>query len=178
MDTTRRGFLATTVAAGGAAATQNMAHAADEAAHDHQALPSDPALRVKSLESLLVEKGLVDPAALDAVVDTYEHKVGPRSGARWWRGPGSIRPTRRAFWPMAGPRFKNSAMAAPRARTRWRWRIRRACTTSSSAPCAPVIHGRSWACLRSGTSRRPTARGRSSIRAGCCASSGWRSRTM
>jgi nitrile hydratase len=39
-------------------------------------------LQVKSLESLLVEKGLVDPAALDAIVDYYEHKVGPRNGAR------------------------------------------------------------------------------------------------
>jgi nitrile hydratase len=37
---------------------------------------------VKSLESLLVEKGLVDPAAIDAIVDTFEHKVGPRNGAR------------------------------------------------------------------------------------------------
>jgi len=51
--------------------------------HDHgQDLPSDLALRVKALESLLVEKGLVDPAALDALIDTYEHKVGPRNGAR------------------------------------------------------------------------------------------------
>ena len=50
--------------------------------HPHQNLPSDPALRVKSLESLLVEKGLVDAAALDALVDAYEHKIGPRNGAR------------------------------------------------------------------------------------------------
>ena len=50
--------------------------------HDHQAVPSDPTLRVKALESLLVEKGLVDPAALDVLIDTYEHKVGPRNGAR------------------------------------------------------------------------------------------------
>ena len=50
--------------------------------HDHQAVPSDLTLRVKALESLLVEKGLVDRAALDALVDTYEHKVGPRNGAR------------------------------------------------------------------------------------------------
>lgn len=50
--------------------------------HDHQAVPSDPALRVKALESLLVEKGLVDPAALDLLVDTFEHRVGPRNGAR------------------------------------------------------------------------------------------------
>jgi nitrile hydratase subunit alpha len=50
--------------------------------HDHQELPSDPALRVMALESLLVEKGLVDPAALEELIDTYEHKVGPRNGAR------------------------------------------------------------------------------------------------
>ena len=50
--------------------------------HGHQAVPSDPALRVKALESLLVEKGLVDPAALDALIDTYENKIGPRNGAR------------------------------------------------------------------------------------------------
>src|SRR6202051_4935307 len=50
--------------------------------HDHQAAPSDPALRVKALESLLVAKGLVDRAALDALIDTYEHQIGPRNGAR------------------------------------------------------------------------------------------------
>ncbi len=59
--------------------------------HEHQLVPSDMTLRVKALESLLVEKGLVDPAALDALVDTYEHKVGPRNGAkivaRAWTDP-------------------------------------------------------------------------------------------
>jgi nitrile hydratase len=50
--------------------------------HDHQVVPSDPALRVKALESLLTEKGLVDPKALDALIDTYQNKVGPRNGAR------------------------------------------------------------------------------------------------
>jgi nitrile hydratase len=49
--------------------------------HEHQAVPSDPALRVKALESLLVDKGLVNPAALDAMIDSYEHKIGPRNGA-------------------------------------------------------------------------------------------------
>ena len=62
-----------------------MAH--DHPNHDHhhdhgQEPPSDIALRVKALESLLVEKGLVDPAALDAIVDHYETKIGPRNGAR------------------------------------------------------------------------------------------------
>lgn len=62
-----------------------MAHDHHDHDHDHgheQEPPSDIALRVKALESLLVEKGLVDPAALDAIVDHYEHKVGPRNGAR------------------------------------------------------------------------------------------------
>lgn len=51
-------------------------------AQDHTDVPSDPALRVKALESLLVEKGLVDPEALDVLVDTYENRVGPRNGAQ------------------------------------------------------------------------------------------------
>jgi len=63
-----------------------MPHDADHHDHDHdhggQAPPSDMALRVKALESLLVEKGLVDPAALDAIIETYAHEVGPRNGAR------------------------------------------------------------------------------------------------
>jgi nitrile hydratase len=50
--------------------------------HDHQAVPSDVALRVKALESLLVEKGMVNPADIDATVDLYENRVGPRNGAR------------------------------------------------------------------------------------------------
>ncbi|MEO1067321.1 MAG: nitrile hydratase subunit alpha [Pseudomonadota bacterium] len=52
--------------------------------HDHEegSALSDTALRVKALESLLVEKGYVDPAALDVIIDTYETKVGPRNGAQ------------------------------------------------------------------------------------------------
>jgi nitrile hydratase subunit alpha len=50
--------------------------------HRHNAPLSDTALRVKALESLLTEKGLVDPAALDAIVESYESKIGPRNGAR------------------------------------------------------------------------------------------------
>jgi nitrile hydratase len=60
-----------------------MAH---DGHHHHddlgQAPPSDMALRVKALETVLTEKGLIDAAVLDAIVDTYEHKVGPRNGAR------------------------------------------------------------------------------------------------
>lgn len=50
--------------------------------HAHSLLPPDPALRVKAIESLLVEKGLVDPAAIDAVVDSFENDIGPRNGAQ------------------------------------------------------------------------------------------------
>jgi nitrile hydratase subunit alpha len=85
MTTTRRDLLAAAITAGGATVTPGLAHAQEhdhDHDHDHQAVPSDPALRVKALESLLVAKGLVDRAALDALVDTYEHKVGPRNGAR------------------------------------------------------------------------------------------------
>jgi nitrile hydratase len=58
---------------------------------DHTEPPSDPALRVKALESLLTEKGLVDLAALDLLIDAYETKIGPRNGAkvvaRAWNDP-------------------------------------------------------------------------------------------
>ena len=83
----RRSFLRSAAAgaagAAGAAAMPTHAHA-DSHGHDHehQDVPSDLTLRTKALESLLVEKGLVEPAALDALIDTMEHKIGPRNGAR------------------------------------------------------------------------------------------------
>jgi len=65
-------------------------------AHEHEDLvgqvPSDPALRIKALESLLVEMGLVDPAAIDAWIEAYEKRIGPHNGAkvvaRAWVDPG------------------------------------------------------------------------------------------
>ncbi len=58
----------------------------------HTAAPEpEAAIRVRALESILTEKGLIDPKALDALVDTYEHRVGPRNGAsvvaRAWVDP-------------------------------------------------------------------------------------------
>ena len=50
--------------------------------HDDHSELSPIALRVKALESLLIEKGYVDPAALDVLIDTYETKIGPRNGAK------------------------------------------------------------------------------------------------
>jgi nitrile hydratase len=50
--------------------------------HDHESELSETQVRVRALESALIEKGLVDPAALDALIETYETKVGPHNGAR------------------------------------------------------------------------------------------------
>ena len=50
--------------------------------HDHTEPPADIELKVKALESLLIDKGLVDADALDQLVDTYERQVGPKNGAR------------------------------------------------------------------------------------------------
>jgi nitrile hydratase subunit alpha len=50
--------------------------------HDHGSELSETQLRVRALETVLTEKGYVDPAALDAIIETYETKVGPHNGAR------------------------------------------------------------------------------------------------
>jgi nitrile hydratase len=87
MSTSRRNFLAATVgaAAQGPTRAQEHTHTHDhdhDHDHEHSKVPSDLILRVKALESLLVDKGLVDRAALDALVDKFERKIGPRNGAR------------------------------------------------------------------------------------------------
>ena len=59
-----------------------MPHDHSDHDHPHSLLPSDPALRVKALETILTQKGLIDPAALDEIIDTYENRIGPRNGAQ------------------------------------------------------------------------------------------------
>jgi nitrile hydratase subunit alpha len=51
-------------------------------ADEHHSGPTGPAARVKALEELLTEKGLINPQVIDRIVDTYENRVGPRNGAR------------------------------------------------------------------------------------------------
>ena len=67
--------------------------------HDHGSELSPMALRVRALESLLVEKGYADPAALDRLIETYETKIGPRNGAqvvaRAWSDPAFLDQLRR-----------------------------------------------------------------------------------
>src|SRR5437868_5133508 len=64
----------------------NMPHDHDDADHDHDhvhdPLEQGASLRVRALEELMVAKGLVDPAALDRIVEYYERETGPRNGAR------------------------------------------------------------------------------------------------
>ena len=90
----RREFLKETAAgAAGMAGGAEAAGAAQQHDHDHhhQVVPDDIALRVRALESILVEKEMIDPADLDAVVDAYENRIGPRNGAqivaRAWTHP-------------------------------------------------------------------------------------------
>ncbi len=63
----------------------------DDPDHPHSLLPSDPALRVKALETILSDRGLIDRAALDEIIDTYENRIGPKNGAqvvaRAWSDP-------------------------------------------------------------------------------------------
>jgi nitrile hydratase subunit alpha len=85
MSTTRREILTAALTAAGAVVRPDLVRAQEHGQdhdHDHQAVPSALVLRVKALESLLVAKGLVDGAALDALVDAYENKIGPQNGAR------------------------------------------------------------------------------------------------
>ena len=67
-----------------------MPHDRDEN-HVHNLLPAEPALRVKALETILLEKGLLDQQAVDAIIDEYENKIGPQIGAkivaRAWSDP-------------------------------------------------------------------------------------------
>jgi len=141
-------------------------------------VPSDLTLRVKSLESLLVEKGLVDPAALDALIDTMEHKVGPRNGARVvaraWMDPAYKQrllenaPAAIAELGYTSGQGEHTLVVENSAKVH----------TWSCARCALVIHGRFSACLPFGTSPRRIALARSSTRAASCVSSARSCRTM
>ena len=63
--------------------------------HEHGSELSETQRRVRALETILTEKGYVDPAALDAIVEAYETKVGPRNGAPSSPGPGPMPPSAR-----------------------------------------------------------------------------------
>ena len=60
----------------------NHSHHDHQHDHAHSHLPSDPELRVKAIETLLLSKGLIDPNTLDELIDTYENNIGPQNGAK------------------------------------------------------------------------------------------------
>lgn len=66
-------------------------HDKDHDLDDHHLLPSEPQLKVKALETILTRKGLLDPVAIDTIIDLYSHEIGPRRGgelvARCWLDP-------------------------------------------------------------------------------------------
>ena len=136
--------------------------------HDHEHhdeyRPSEISLRVKAIESLLVEKKLLDPVAVDKLVDAYENKIGPHNGARVvakaWADPN----TRSGSWAMEPKPSMNLAIRAYRAKTWWWWRTRPKPTIWSFAPCAPATRGPLLDCLQIGTRRLLTGRARLSTR--------------
>jgi len=161
----RREFLkgAAAGAAGAAAFMPGVAGAQQPAAqdhdHDHQVVPSDVALRVKALESLLVEKGMVDPAAIDATVDLYENKVGPRNGARVvaraWVDPAY----KKRLLDEATGTAAIAELGYSGAQGEYMIVLENTpkCTTSSCARCARATRGRRSACRPRGTSPPRTA---------------------
>ena len=117
-------------------------------------------LRVRALETILTEKGYVEPAALDAIVEAYETKIGPHNGARVvakaWTDPAFKQALLEDATKAVGTlghvsRVGDHLVAVENTPQRTTW---------SCARCAPAIRGKCSACRRSGTSRRPTARAR------------------
>ena len=126
--------------------------------HDHTEPPEEIVLRVKALESLLLEKGMIDLAALDQLVDTYEHKVGPRNGAqvvaKAWADPAYkarlLADGTKAIAELGFSGVQGEDMVVVENTAAY--------ITYSSVPCAPATPGRCWVCRRYGSSPRRTVR--------------------
>lgn len=145
----------------------------DESSHSDL---SDVELRVRALESLLTEKGYVDPAAIDALVEAYETRIGPHNGAQvvakawtdaeyasWLRDDATAAVSSLGFLGTQGEHIR--AVENTETDTTW-----------SSARCVRVTRGLCWVCRRSGTNRRHTGRGPSSTHAAFSRTSGSSSR--
>jgi nitrile hydratase len=127
--------------------------------HDHSEL-SDIQLRVRALETILTEKGYVDPAAIDLLVESYETKIGPKNGAhivaRAWIDPDF----KAALLKDATEAANSLGHVSPVGSHLIAVENTAKPTTSSFAHYARVIRGKCWACRRSGTNRRPIAHAR------------------
>jgi len=132
----------------------------DEHDHHHGSHLSETELRVRALETILIEKGYVDPKALDVLIETYETTVGPHNGARVvakaWSDAFKARLLKDATGAIAELGFtgrQGEHMVAVETPTR--------CTTLSFVRSALAILGPSWVCRRFGTSPHPIAHARS-----------------
>ena len=135
--------------------------------HDHSEL-SETELRVRALETILTEKGYVDPAALDAIVQAYETKIGPHNGAQVVAKAWSDPAFKRALLEDATQGREHARPRQPGRRSpRRASRTRRSATTWSCARCAPVTPGKCSDCRRSGTRPRRTVPAPSRTRAAC-----------
>jgi hypothetical protein len=142
-------------------------HKDDDHHHEHGSELSEMQLRVRALESILTEKGYVDSAALDAIIEAYETKIGPHNGARVvakaWTDPAFKRALLEDGSKTVGAlghvsRVGDHLVVIENTPERHNMVV---CTLCSCYP---------WEMLglrRSGTSRRPTARARSRTRAAC-----------
>src|SRR5215468_3149117 len=142
--------------------------------HDHaHSQLSEMELRVRALESVLTQKGYIEPAALDLLIETYEKKIGPHNGARVVAKAWIDEAFKQRLLAEPTPAIASLGYAASKASTWLLWRTRPSSTTWSSARCAPAIRGQCWGFRRSGTNRRPTARGRPWTPEACCTISAW-----
>jgi nitrile hydratase len=132
-------------------------HAHDDHQHHADNHLSDMDLRVRALESLLVEKGYVDPGAIDAIVETYETKIGPRNGAavvaKAWSDP--------AFrdWLLGDATAAIASLGFTGRQGEHMVAVENTAQEHNLVVCTPAlaIPGLSLACRRHGTSRRRTA---------------------
>ena len=113
---------------------------------------------MKAMETLLTEKGPIDPAAVDAIIDQYEHKLGPKIGAavlaKAWADPAfktALMGTPPRRWLVSASQETGSDSSSPS-------RIPRRSITSSFVRYAPAIRGACWACRPCGTNPRRIAR--------------------
>lgn len=116
--------------------------------HDHTDPPSDLELRVKALESLLLEKGLVKQDALNAIIETYEHQVGPKNGAHVVAKAWSDLSFKQALLADATATVADLGYVGRQESISLWLRTLRTFTIWWSAPCAHVIPGHCSGCPR------------------------------
>ena len=151
--------------------------ATDKHDHDHSHL-DEMDLRVRALETVLVEKGYIDPAALDVLVDTYQTKIGPRNGARVvaraWVDPAYHQ------WLLHDATAAIASLGYSGRQGEHMVVVENTSVRHNLVVCTlcSVTPGRCLACRRSGTRVRRTDRAWSGIRAVCWPNSGLRYRWM